>query len=496
MQSKRPPDDPANDRAVVVSSMYSNAEIGAQIGREAYSYRFVYKAFAPLLERWGRTRDVDRPESRLDHALMQARQQGLNPVHLSFLPLDRTYLTSQAPNIVFPFWEFPDVPDRAFAYNLRTNWVNVAKHVSLILTACNFTRDAFVRAGVRTPIRVVPVPTAQAYFAVPAWQPEQSVVLDCPAYIFPQPDRPAPTPPSVWEPQPQPRGMTAWAKRLYNSYIKPRIPSRINRSIMTAARALKAASRAQDNVECVPYALSEKLELSGVVFTTILNPFDLRKNWQDLLSAFLLSLGDCADATLVFKLVVCDQLAAAAINAMLHYYRRLGTNHRAKVILVRDYLSDDQMVQLARASTYYCNASRAEGSCMPLQNFMAAGRPGITANHTAITDYFSADLGFVVESHPEPASWPHDPEEKLCTRWHRLIWQSLGDQLRHAYETAHAGACFEALATRSRERMADYASAERVWPQLAAALDFGRSDPGAAALQAGAAAPPGVVSAA
>src|ERR1700687_281288 len=117
MQSKRPPGEPAKNRAVIVSSTYSDAEMRAKIGREAYSYRFVYRAFAPLLERWGRTSEVTRPESRLDHALMKARQKGLDPVHLSFLPLDRTYLTSKAPNIVFPFWEFPDVPDRAFALN-------------------------------------------------------------------------------------------------------------------------------------------------------------------------------------------------------------------------------------------------------------------------------------------------------------------------------------------------------------------------------------------
>jgi glycosyltransferase involved in cell wall biosynthesis len=463
----------------MVSSAYSDAEIGDHIGREAYSYHFVYKAFASLLERWGQTSEVTRPESRLDFALMQARENRLDPIHLSFLPLHLTYLTGQAPNIVFPFWEFPDIPDRSFGHNLRNNWAHVAQHLSLILTACRFTRDAFLRAGVKTPIRVVPVPIAPEYFAVPAWERGQQVSIDCPAYVFPQPE-PAPPPfSSVWVPAARGRlGARARAKLVYKSQIKPRIPARLDRYLTLGARLLAAGGTAQAPVERVPFVQSDRLDLSGVVFTTIFNPYDPRKNWQDLLSAFILGLGNRPDATLVLKLVVCPQLAAQAVNGLMHYYHRLGVKHRCKVVLLTHFLSEKQMVELARASTFYCNTARAEGSCLPLQNFMAGRRPGITANHTAITDYFNGELGLQVDSHPEPASWPHDPEQRLNTSWHRVVWQSLHDQLRAGYEMASSN-CedFQGLALRSHERMIEYASAERVWPRLSAALSLvGRSE--------------------
>ena len=58
--------------------------------------------------------------------------------------------------------------------------------------------------------------------------------------------------------------------------------------------------RAIGTIDC---AVSNALELSGVVYTTILNPFDPRKNWPNLLTAYLLALED-VDATLVIKLVV------------------------------------------------------------------------------------------------------------------------------------------------------------------------------------------------
>ena len=116
------------------------------------------------------------------------------------------------------------------------------------------------------------------------------------------------------------------------------------------------------------------MRAAGVVYTTVLNPFDFRKNLDDLLSGFLLALGDRPDATLVVKLVVCPQLAARSLNAIIRSYLHLGLRHRCKLVFVTEYLSDAQMVELARASTYYVNTSHAEGACLPLQDFLAAGR--------------------------------------------------------------------------------------------------------------------------
>jgi glycosyltransferase involved in cell wall biosynthesis len=221
----------------------------------------------------------------------------------------------------------------------------------------------------------------------------------------------------------------------------------------------------------VPYAISPRLELSGVVYTSILNPFDPRKNWTDLLTAFLLALRNRDDATLVIKLVAPPQYTAQALNGMLGYYKSLGFRHRCRVAFVPGYLSDAQMVELTRATTYYVNSARAEGACLPLQDFLAAGRPGVAPLHTALTDYFDDGIGFVVASHPEPTCWPHDPSQRPTTFWHRLVWQSLHDELAASYEVARqAPDHYRALSQRGREQMAGYASAEEVWPRLLDAL--------------------------
>jgi hypothetical protein len=461
-------------RALLVSLGFKEATAHQNIGLEAYSYHYVYQAFAPLLERWGQTRTVTQPESRLDYALWRARREGRKPLHLSFLPLHLMYLTGQAANVAFPFWEFPDIPQEDFASNPRNNWARIANRLALILTASSFTRDAFVRGGVSTPVRVVPVPIRPDYFGVPAWQGGQQVILDCPCYVFPPPDTLAVAEFNPWVPvQPRQLSWGAWLKYVYMSYFKPRLPRRLALLMTAATRTARSVRKHYLEEARVSAAPSSNLELSGVVYTTFFNPFDPRKNWQDLLSAFLLALGDQADATLVVKLVINSRLEAAGLNGILAHYRGLGLRHRCKLVFVSAYLSGAQMVELARASTYYVTAARAEGACLPLQDFLAAARPGVAPVHTALTDYFDSRVGMVVESHPEPASWPHDPDQRCTTSWHRIVWQSLHDQFRASYELARRQPeQYQVLASRGRERMREFASAERVWPRLEAALNL------------------------
>jgi glycosyltransferase involved in cell wall biosynthesis len=157
--------------------------------------------------------------------------------------------------------------------------------------------------------------------------------------------------------------------------------------------------------------------------------------------------------------------------------------HRCKVAFVGALLSDEQMVELARGTTFYLNTSRAEGSCLPVQNFLAAGRPCVAPAHTGLADSVNADNSLVVASHPEPICFPQDPQLRLQTTWHRLVWQSLHDQLRVAYRIARQEpARYEAMAGHAREHMRDLATPPRVWPLLEAALDDAA---GAARAQAG-----------
>src|SRR5262249_5522930 len=254
------------------------------------------------------------------------------------------------------------------------------------------------------PIEVVPVPTPRTYFDVPAWLPGQTVLLGCDAYVFQYGAYEG-----VSTPATAPGGagkslktfLRGRARAAYRHVLKPLVPPVAHAAFRAAAHAL--APRLMD-----PFGrdnLRPYLELSGVVYTSIFNPADGRKNWEDLLGGFLEALGGCADATLVLKLIAKDPTWSERIA---HYYRRLDRRHRCRVACVTDYLSEEQMLALCRASTYYLTTTHAEGNCLPVMNYLAAGRPVVSTCHTALSDYFTDDVGFVLESHPEPAIWPHD----------------------------------------------------------------------------------------
>ena len=174
-----------------------------------------------------------------------------------------------------------------------------------------------------------------------------------------------------------------------------------------------------------------RLRLDGVIYASIFNPRDGRKNWHDMLCAFCLALRDEADATLVFKLTHHDR--ALAFEHMLEMIYRLAP-FKCRVILILGYLADDDYEKLVGATSIALNASAGEGQCLPLMEFMSAGKPAIAPRNTALTDYVSDDNSFPVESSLEAWCWPHDPRQAYRTRRHRIDFASLMRAYRDSYE--------------------------------------------------------------
>ena len=178
-----------------------------------------------------------------------------------------------------------------------------------------------------------------------------------------------------------------------------------------------------------PLLPSTPLTLGGLLFSSIFNLGDRRKNHHDLLSAFLLAFQDREDATLVVKLATNPVREHHEIGLLETMYRSLGIDHKCRFVVITDFLTDQQMAELMRVTTYYVNTSRAEGACLPLQQSLAAGRPSIAPDHTAMADFMDDQVGFVPRTFPEPTYWPHDPEMKTETFWNRMVWSDLRDHL-------------------------------------------------------------------
>jgi glycosyltransferase involved in cell wall biosynthesis len=541
--------DPSSDRnssarpyAFLVSTTGCAKGIRTTLGSAAYSYYFVLEALAPVLEKLGTWRLIDHPESSLAFAAKRAEAEGFQPIHLSLHPPQDVYLTPAVPNVIFPFWEFPDIPDRDFRFDSRQNWARITRRADLILTACEFTRDAFRRAGIEVPIGVVPVPLKPEHFEIPAWNPDHRWTLICRHVswggpeeiasdsIEPEPDQGASQPKTALE-TPQPR--LSFKRRGYlaargvfrkvypwlgsktlekiaktrhyvlmssgiDPYTRQPMPggrpsvSRLGYAIgrdgyrkyvkrWLSAEALKEITRIKVKTlktlrrEPIlapdPLLPSTTLTLGGLVYSSIFNLGDKRKNHVDLLSAYLLSFRDREDVTLVIKLATNPVREHHEISLFKLMYQGLGIEHRCRLVVITDFLTDHQMAELMRVSTFYVNTSRAEGACLPLQQSLAAGRPSIAPDHTSMADFMDEQVGFVIRTHPEPTYWPHDPDMKIETYWNRMVWSDLRDHFLASAELVdNDPARYQEMAELARARMTRYASREVVEIALRNAL--------------------------
>jgi glycosyltransferase involved in cell wall biosynthesis len=476
--------DASQGRAWVISSWQNGAATSGLLGVAGYSYDFLARLYLPLLQQLGEVIWISDPRSELEPAIQRLRDRQLEPVHLAFVPFQNATFTRSAPNVLVLAWEFPHIPDHEFDGNPQNDWPATAEQCALVIVATPFTKQALARGGVRAPVRVVPAPVADSYFQLESWRPGQRVFLDCRAQVFQHENSARPAVQNLvvpMAPSPAPARSSwkaAWkskAKHACRKLARSVAPERIYRAALAAFRAARAELSVRSRAvpfESLPAPIPldepvQRVELSGIVYTCIINP-DGRKNWEDLLTGFVLALRDCPDATLVIKLATKNPMPIYYVLSRCH---SLGVPHRCKIVVISEYLTDAQMLELARASTYYLTTTRAEGICLPLMDFLAAGRPGVSPCHTALADYFGPDVGFVVESHPEPSPFPHDQRLRLSTVWQRLVWSSLVDQIRRSYAVVkESPEEYTALSCRARDTLQRWASAAAVQPLLESAL--------------------------
>lgn len=458
----------ASSLEFLITSYMLGGPDGRNLGAPGYSHEFVARLFKPLLGRWGSVIDIKGPVSALPEAVADCRRRGVTPVHFSVLPFQDVHLVDGAANVVVPAWEFPDVPDHAFDGNPQNDWPATANRADLILVSGPFTASALTRAGTTTPIRVVPVPTPASYFAVPLWQREAHHRIGTWAYAFDSGDGGGESAPPDTKSGRRLKRLERNVKRLTRRLLGRRRYERLSGYIRDHRHSQRRRGPAPELAD-LPYPRTDELELSGVVYTSIFNPDDGRKNWEDLLTASLLALADRKDATIVFKLIAKSQ---KSVRRVIDFYRGRAIRHRCRVVFICSFLDDEQMTRLCEATTFYAQASRAEGNCLPLMNYLAAARPGISPRHSSMGDYFGVQSGFVVESHPEPAAWPHDRRLRVRTSWGRIVWTSLRDQIAASYQLAsERPEDYAELARRCRLRMEAWAGAEVVASRLAAALE-------------------------
>jgi glycosyltransferase involved in cell wall biosynthesis len=370
---------------VVYSETYKGA-LSKRLGESEYSYYFVLKEFRPVLERIGMVVAVGDPAHEVDAIRRNARTYGHDTIFLSFTPPHQTEIGLECPTYPVFAWEFDSLPSEVWDGNARNDWRTTFCRVGHAITHSNFT-VGIVKAAMGQDFPIVSIPA-------PVWDRFDALYRR-------NPPRP----------------------------ICPGIDIVVKGTVVdTAAPDFDPTSRRlPDPAEAAP------LHLEGVIYTSVFNPRDGRKNWHEMMCAFVLTLREQADATLIFKLTHHDP--ELAFEDMLKTIYRL-TPFKCRILLILGYLDDPDYERMVDATSFALNASAGEGQCLPLMEFMSAGKPAIASRNTALLDYVSDENSFPVESSLEPWCWPHDPRQAFRTRRHRIDFSSLMRAYDDSYRMA------------------------------------------------------------
>ena len=421
---------------IMVYSAYTAGSIDAALGAPEYSYWFVRRAFWPVLERFGIVIPIGDPKREVDVVRRSAAARGQDCVYLSFEPPHKTTLGLDCRTIPVFAWEFDTIPDDVWEEEPRHDWRSVLAATGSAITHSSFSVAAVRRSmGPDYPIWSIPAPVfdANAVHAAAARpvQPPTDLALS---------------------------GIAIDSAQLQSDLFS------LSRAFADGRGALRALASYLD----LPGRPDQIVRLRGVIYTSIFNPLDGRKNFSDLLGAFIWAFRDVDDATLILKITHFDPVRG--LQPALSDIAKHG-HFRCRVLLIHGMLPDDQYGALLRLTSYAVNASTNEGQCLPLMEFMSAGRPAVTPSHTAMLDYVTEQNSFVVRSTLRPYNWPHDPRAAVTTYHNCVSIQDLIRAYRESYRVAKQEPDrYAAMSRAATASLRDFCSTAVVTQRLAEAL--------------------------
>jgi glycosyltransferase involved in cell wall biosynthesis len=411
--------------------------VDANLGLSEYSYYFVLKIFRPLLEEMGVVIAVQDPENEVDRVWRNAKAHGEDCVYLSFSPPHRTFVPKECPSFPVFAWEFDTIPTETWDDEPRQDWRVALREAGRAITHSHFAVHAVRQA------------MGEAYD-----------ILSLPAPVF---DDYAP----LYSAQNVPRRVD-WPGTSKTFAVRGRVydTHQIDLGQYTPLACPK------DAIPILPEAgqrdAEQTLALDGVIYTSIFCPMDGRKNWMDMVSGFCHALRDHAEATLVLKLTHRD--CGDLIGQMLKQMAKLMP-FRCRVVIIDGFLSDDSYMALAQASHFALNTSCGEGQCLPLMEYMSAGKPAVAPFHTSMLDYLTPRNGFLIDSAVEPTAWPHDPRQRFMAFRYRISFESLVAALQESFAVATTDpGRYASMAEAAHEAMRPHCSRAVIGARLAAFL--------------------------
>lgn len=378
----------------------SDESIRSNLGKADYSYYFVLKSYLPVLGKIGPVFTIDSIAEQgplLEQLYEDCRRCNEQFIFLSFTPPHITGLNPRLPSLTVFAWEYSTIPDEAWGGDIQHDWCYALGRQGLAITHSNYAvaavRDAM---GKDFPIVSVPAPIWEDFSN--KYQLDLAAINSssvCLRY----------------------RGCLLDTDALNFDGV-----TMLNRDQVLAGYVTQHVT-----------AADQQVVVGGVVYTAVMNPIDGRKNWTDLLWAYCWAFREHDDVTLLIKVTHYD--VERVWTQFIREFYKLQP-FICRVVLIHGFLDEAVYGELVNATSYVVNAAHGEGQCLPLMEFMSAGKPAIAPDHTAMADYINRENAFIVNSSPEWIHWPHDPRLNFRAFRYRIDWESLYQAYLASYEVA------------------------------------------------------------
>jgi glycosyltransferase involved in cell wall biosynthesis len=357
-------------RRQIYLSSESKGGMTQQLGEIHYSYVFAEDGFKrALLSLNYEPNILGMPEIYNDlSALPRPCGAEISPVHISFRSTENIRLCRPAYNISAFAWEFTVMRQHTlFGDHPFDNQIHMLSLMDEVWAPSRFTQEIISAHGVKN-VHMVPSP------------------IDLPARTAPAGAR------------------ERLAKFHHIGYRK------VARLWGNSRHFQMGRGQDQENMQS---RMSATLDLAkavdqGLLFLSILNPNDMRKNIPSLIVGFSGFQSAHPDAALIIKLNLPPErtTTAMAIDAILRKLPHPIAIRSPNIFLLIGYLDADELVSLYRASSFYLSTTLAEGQNLPLQEAMSQGVLAIAPRHTAMVDYIDDGGAVIIPHEMSPFPFP------------------------------------------------------------------------------------------
>lgn len=358
-----------------------------------------------MLEELGSVVIVTNPAEEVDaiYDFCQAVKQPC--VFLSFTPPHKTVRGLRCKTIPVFAWEFADIPDEPWSGQPRQNWANYLSQTGIVITHSNFAAQAVKKSlGDGFAAHVLPSPIWENYLQ--------------------------------FDVRNKPRELSIQGKITDSYDVHPpedddyKEPENVQANVSIELDLFDLLNTSSEEMDSTDKKITQ-IELPAVVFTSVFNPDDGRKNWDEMIRTFCSAFHDVDDVCLLLKFVG-NRSGMAEVRLLEVLYKCMPM--KCRVIALYDYLDGETYRQLLAATHYTVNTSSGEGQCLPLMEFMSAGIPAVTPFHTAMADYADEHCAFEVASVTQLTYWPHDPRRKFRTYRYCIDELSLVNAYKSAFK--------------------------------------------------------------